>query len=191
MRGLPAIASVGSHAPCDLAEGPVLLVEARRGAWRLSDFWMDARPSPRSRAPWHRDLDVLAVHVLRRENPHRPQEPTLTETVRKLGVHAVPCIGQCASEANSGGPNHFVQRNAPLGTVVDVRRAPFARSRRATSSVHDWGRYRRSPIGAGTSSRASVCETRLWQWPVCRVHRSTDGQPPPTQCLFWARPCHR
>src|ERR1041384_7235525 len=81
-----------SFSPGPSTEGPVPFDELFSRAWRFSGLWVDARST--EPLPWHRDLHVLDIHILGRDDPHRPRKPALTETTTKIRAYPVARVSQ-------------------------------------------------------------------------------------------------
>src|SRR6516162_3655739 len=84
-------------APHDTPEPGVVPDETLCGARLLVHQRMYSEPADLFRLG-HRDLDVGLVHVVRRGDPHRPEEPALAEPSTKVGARPVPSVGEHAAE---------------------------------------------------------------------------------------------
>src|SRR3954468_1622384 len=98
-----------------------------------------AQDSPRSSSPW-RNTGLLPYPASPSTQPKRSPAPI----TRSISASAISALVRAAC-AVSGTP---------------------AASQRAGSSVQAAGKNSRSPTGSGTSPRASVSETRTWQFAV-------------------------
>src|SRR5262249_15398442 len=117
-RKVPRERPLRSLSPDNSTECAVLLDEARSGAWGLSDHRADPR-SPHFLALRHRDLHVLGVHGLGRQDSDRPREPALAESVSKIRAHSISRVGERTAEAHSHGTNpiDLIERNTPLRSI--------------------------------------------------------------------------
>ena len=102
----------------------------------------------------------------------------------ELGAHAIACVGEDRPEANAGGDQaiEFGERDLRLGP----RRAIFGGH--ASTGEPSFvagpisGRNSRRPTITGTSPRASVSDTKVWQmaaWPKA----DADCGATPTECV--------
>ena len=127
------------------------------------------------------EFDVARVDFLMTGNAGKP---ACAQGLTKLGAHAVPCVGEDRPEANAGGDQaiEFGERDLRLGP----RQAIFGGHASALepSFVAGPGLRQEQPQAdiTGTSPRASVSETKVWQLAVLPKADACCG-PTPTECV--------
>src|SRR4029077_11918658 len=140
------------------------------------------RATPPGNGPEQTHVDGVHLQVTR--DTDRPRKIAGREAVAKRRAQPIPCICQDAGEAHAGR-DHAIDLSKcdlRLGRAVQYSTATPARFNRARSLFQLSGRKRRNATITGTSSRASVSDTSVWQLAFL-PSAEAYCQATPTECL--------
>jgi hypothetical protein len=140
------------------------------------------RAAPLSHGPDETNVDRVHLQVTR--DADCPSKIAGREALTKRRAQPVTCIGQYTAERTPAAVTRSISASAISGLVRAVRYSTGtpARFNRDRSLVQLSGRKRRNATITGTSSRASVSDTSVWQWAFLPSAEACC-EATPTECL--------